>query len=79
LDLAEKICDTYHVYAQFGQNLLKHTTWFKMHAGSTEKLTPQEEENILEARWIPQNELEPIISKSFEAIRHVLESAGLKW
>jgi len=79
LKLDEKICDTYHVYSQFGQNLLKHTTWFKMHASSTEKLVPQEEENIQEARWIAPNNLEPIVSKSFEAIRHVLESAGLKW
>src|SRR5687768_10305781 len=27
LELKEKICDTYHIYSQYGQNLLKHTAW----------------------------------------------------
>lgn len=79
LKLEEKICDTYHVYSQFGQNLLKHTAWYKMHASIEEKLVPQEEENILEVRWVAEHELALIIQKSYEAIREVLESAGFSF
>ena len=79
LRLGEKICDTYHVYAQNGQNLLKCTAWYRMGGTLTEVLVPQEEENILEARWIAGRDLAPILFKSYEAIREVLLQAGLRW
>lgn len=79
LILGEKIGDTYHIYAQNKKNLLKHTTWFKMFGTSNEKLHPQIEENILEARWVTQKNMASILLKSFEAVKEVLEEAGVKW
>ena len=79
LTLGRKICDTYHVYAQNRQNLLKCTSWYEMKASSSEKLVPQKEENILEAKWIKENEIAPILLKSYVAIREVLAQAGVKW
>ncbi len=77
--LDEKICDTYHVYAQNGESLLKHTAWYAMNASSKEKLSPQAEENILEARWIAEKDLQPILNKAYHAVREVLVEAGVKW
>lgn len=79
LTLGNKICDTYHVYAQNGQNLLKCTAWYSMTGTVHEPLVPQEEENISEAKWVSPNDLAPIVFKSYEAIREVLREAGLKW
>ena len=79
LKLGDKICDTYHVYSQYGENLLKRTAWYKMKGSVSETLTPQKEENIQEARWIAERDMGPIVYKSYEAIREVLHSAGLKW
>ena len=79
LTLGDKICDTYHVYAQNGQSLLKCTAWFKMFGSSKEKLVPQKEENILDARWINIREMGPVVFKSYEAIREVLHAAEVKW
>ncbi|MBA3828400.1 MAG: NUDIX domain-containing protein [Taibaiella sp.] len=79
LTLGDKICDTYHVYSQNKQSLLKRTAWYQMYGKRKEKLVPQKEENILEARWIAQPDLGPIVFKSYEAIREVLSAAGLKW
>lgn len=79
ISLGEKICDTYHVYTQNRENLLKHTAWYRMAATGNEKLIPQKEENILEARWVPEPDLGPIVLKSYEAVREVLLAAGLKW
>ena len=79
LKLGERICDTYHVYSQFNKNLLKCTTWYKMKGSIKDTLTPQEEENILEAKWIKEKELGPVIFKSYEAIREVLKDAGINW
>ena len=77
--LGEKICDTYHVYTQNKQSLLKRTAWYKMKGTVKEQPTPQAEENILEVRWIAEKDLAPIVFKSYEAIREVMQQAGVNW
>jgi 8-oxo-dGTP pyrophosphatase MutT (NUDIX family) len=79
LKLAEKICDTYHIYSQNNEQLLKRTAWYKMEGTSADKLKPQKEENILEAKWVSEKDLGPLADKSYEAIRDVLRASGLKW
>ena len=79
LTLGEQVCETYHVYSQNKENLLKHTVWFSMYGTHKEKLVPQKEENITEARWISEEHLAPIVFKSYEAIKEVLKQAGVKW
>ena len=76
LTLGEKICDTYHIYSHHQQELLKRTTWYKMKGDSAGQLVPQQEENILEARWIAPDMLGQTVFKSYEAIREVLRAAG---
>jgi 8-oxo-dGTP pyrophosphatase MutT (NUDIX family) len=79
LTLGEKICDTYHIYLQKNEQILKRTAWYKMNSASTEKLKPQKEENILEARWVSAENIAPLAAQSYEAVRDVLRQAGLKW
>ena len=79
ITLGDKICDTYHVYAQNNELMLKRTAWYKMKASSSEKLKPQKEENIMEARWVNEKELTPLALRTYEAVREVLKLAGLKW
>lgn len=79
LKLQDKICDTYHVYAQNGQQLLKCTSWYKMKGTANETLTPQKEENIEQAKWISEKDMKFVIFKSYEAIREVLQESGYKW
>jgi len=79
LSLEEKICDTYHIYMQNNEQFIKRTAWFKMKGTVADKLKPQKEENILEARWVSEKELPPLAAKSYEAIRDVLRATGLKW
>lgn len=78
IQLNDKICDTYHIYSQHGEQLLKNTAWYRMSASQKEILSPQKEENILEAKWINNQELPIIVFKSYEAIKEVLHQAGLK-
>lgn len=79
LKLGEKICDTYHVYSQNKQNLLKRTAWYKMKGTVKEEPVPQAEENIQEVRWVKNEDLPLIVFKSYEAIREVMQKAGVKW
>ena len=75
--LGEKICDTYHVYSQNNEQLLKRTAWYKMQGRKADKLQPQKEENILEAKWVAEKDLAPLAARSYEAIREVLRAAGI--
>ena len=79
LKLGEKICDTYHVYSQNKQNLLKRTAWYKMKGTVKEEPVPQAEENILEVRWVSDEEFPLVVYKSYEAIREVMQKAGVTW
>jgi 8-oxo-dGTP pyrophosphatase MutT (NUDIX family) len=79
LSLAGKICDTYHIYEQGGERLLKRTAWYRMKGSLADKLKPQKEENILEARWVSPKDVGPLALKSYEAVRQVLRDAGLSW
>ena len=77
LSLEEKICDTYHIYVQDNVQLIKRTAWFKMKGTNADRIKPQKEENILEARWVSGTEIPQLAAKSYEAIRDVLKIAGV--
>lgn len=79
LALEDKVCESYHVYSQDNELMLKRTVWYKMQATVAEKLKPQKEENIIEARWITEKELGQYVHKTYEAIKEVLKHAGLHW
>lgn len=79
LSLTEKLCETYHIYTQNNENLLKHTVWYTMKGSSADKLKPQKEENILEARWVERGAIAPLAARSYVAIRDVLHAAGIRW
>lgn len=79
LQMGARICETYHVYTYGAQNLLKTTYWFRMTTRKSFSLHPQKEENITEARWIPEQKLGIYLHQSYEAIKEVLTVAGIKW
>jgi ADP-ribose pyrophosphatase YjhB (NUDIX family) len=79
LALGDKVCDTYHIYSQYGETMLKRTAWYKMQGTIKDKLRPQKAENILEARWVRQQDMGPLVAKTYEAIKEVLQLAGLHW
>ena len=70
--LDDKICKTYHVYMTRGEVVLKKTHWFNMRCKGQEKLKPQKEEGITDARWFEKDHIEPIIANTFPSIIDVL-------
>jgi len=75
--LDEKICKTYHVYTMKGEVVLKKTHWFKMTCKGQNKLKPQKEEGITDARWFKEGHIEPIIENTFPSIMDVLVKEDL--
>jgi 8-oxo-dGTP pyrophosphatase MutT (NUDIX family) len=79
LTMGNKICETYHVYAQGGTDLLKTTHWYHMHTNASHKLIPQQEENIIDVQWIPEAQLGKFVKQSYDAIGDILRQSGKTW
>lgn len=64
---------TYHTYRQKNKPILKPSYWYIMKTHKQD-LTPQLEEDIEQAIWVPKNELHTYYDKCYSAIRDVLMS-----
>ena len=67
-----KILDTYHTYVQNGVNVLKKTTWYKMHTNLSQSLTPQLSEGIERAIWVNKMDVKSKLQNSYLNIKDVL-------
>ena len=70
------LATTLHSYNIYGSWELKLTAWYAMR-GESESLSPQREEGIVCAEWIPRQEIAQRIKNSFPTIKKVF-SAFLK-
>lgn len=77
LNLGNKIVDTFHIYSEQKKDIIKTTVWFTMNVSGTPELTPQAEENIAEAKWVPVAQLPEYLKYSYQGIKDVLAQAKL--
>lgn len=74
IELKEFICDTFHTYTdRDGKRVLKWATWYKM-ASTDKELTPQAEEDIDLAVWLPVQTLKektPIYKNILEVLQQL--------
>ncbi|MEO6521093.1 MAG: NUDIX domain-containing protein [Mucilaginibacter sp.] len=75
--LGKKICKTYHAYIYKGEVVLKKSYWFKMKATGQDKLKPQKEEGITDARWFTREKTDIITKNTFPSILQVMEEVEL--
>lgn len=82
LRIVEKLVTTYHIYRtrSSAKRILKPSYWYLMYAES-QKLTPQLEEDIMDARWVnllhERENLLPVyrnIVSVFDAFTHYIKS-----
>jgi 8-oxo-dGTP pyrophosphatase MutT (NUDIX family) len=70
--ILRELPSTYHTYRINNEFIIKRTYWYEMLARDTEELIPQKEENIEEARWMPINEMEQVLSNTYPAIADII-------
>lgn len=75
--LGRKLCKTYHAYISREEVVLKKTHWFKMRCVGQNKLKPQKEEGITDARWFKKENIGVIVENTFPSIMDVLEKMEL--
>lgn len=68
---------TYHTYIYKGKETIKPSYWYIM-STKKQKLTPQTNEDIKEAKWVKIKDIPKYYPKSYPAIRDVLRSTILQ-
>jgi 8-oxo-dGTP pyrophosphatase MutT (NUDIX family) len=70
-----ELAHTYHTYRIDGRRILKHTAWYAMRYGGDSALRPQHSENITDAAWLREEQLDAVMTDTYESVRHVFD----KW
>lgn len=73
LVLGPLVGTTEHEYTEHGEQIVKQTSWFEMSGSGT--LTPQTEEEIQLAQWVPTHEIQGLLDKAYPTIATLLRSA----
>ena len=68
ITLAEPFPNTYHTYTLHGTPVLKITHWYAMRS-TQQPLTPQTEEDISQAVWVPQEEVAERLRDSYLSLK----------
>lgn len=68
-----KFANTYHTYIDGGEKVLKETCWYLMSSRS-EKLFPEEKENITKAEWLSKSELSKVFENTYDNIALLLKN-----
>ena len=71
LKLGRLICVTDHCYRRNEIWHLKHTWWYEMLHTDPVNLTPQREEDITKAAWVPRSSLAPYLKNTYPSIMEV--------
>ncbi len=70
--LGDKLANTYHVYEEADQLILKKTNWYKMYAEGQKDLKPQLEEDITRAEWLTSADFPMVRSNTYPLIADLL-------
>ena len=74
LKITKQLPSTFHIYTdRKGREILKETYWFEMFCKEEQTLVPQLEEDITEARWFTQSELDTPIQNTYASIKELLK------
>lgn len=76
VECEEFLTDTYHCYLLNEKWALKKTSWYRMRYRGTETPSPQTEEGIDEAGFIPQAELSNKLQHAYGTIRDIFARDG---
>ena len=64
---------TYHIFPYENHFALKETHWYEMRTESNKKPIPQTEESILQAEWIPLQNIDTILQNTYPPLVELIE------
>jgi 8-oxo-dGTP pyrophosphatase MutT (NUDIX family) len=66
------LCNTYHIYKEDNEFVLKETVWYNMQA-PMQSLTPQAEEGIKKAEWMDKSQMRRIYANTYPSIKYMVD------
>ncbi len=72
LSIVSALPDTWHIYKENHENMLKRTYWFLMSAEGRNSLCPQTNEQITEAVWFTPRKSREALSSSYRSLSETL-------
>ena len=76
ITLGESLPSTFHTYTLHGEPILKETHWYRMSAPA-QPLTPQTEEDITQATWVPADQVHTLLQNSYATLRDLWKNIKL--
>jgi ADP-ribose pyrophosphatase YjhB (NUDIX family) len=73
LQIIKQIGSTWHIYYAGKERILKKTQWFEMSYEGKNGPVPQEEEDIMEARWFYPGQLGLVLSNTYPSVAMTLK------
>jgi 8-oxo-dGTP pyrophosphatase MutT (NUDIX family) len=73
LTITSPLPNTYHIYPEKDQLILKTTHWFAMVSDDQSKLVPQAEEGIDDAQWVARKHWRELVRTSYPNITELVE------
>lgn len=77
MKIINRLNDTYHTYFLEEMLILKKTAWFEMQYDGNEPLVPQQNEDILDVKWVKKEHLSKYLENTYNTIYEVFLSAGI--
>lgn len=73
LTILNHLKDTYHIYELNNKLVLKQSVWYEMKTDDTSELVPQTEENITDARWMTDEEIQrEVLKNTYPSIKEII-------
>lgn len=69
-----KICETFHVYKEKEETILKTSHWFYFTTDFKQKTKPQTEEDITEVKWFPTSKIAEPMKNTYPTIKTVVHT-----
>ena len=73
IEMVTPLAPTYHTYRMKGKFIVKKTFWHEFYYDGTESPSPQEEEDITFAGFLPESRIPEILAKTYPSIIDVFE------
>ena len=72
LKILRQLMNTYHIYTENGENIIKRTFWFRMKTDYNGALHPQKSEGIDKAVWLNKESINEKLDNTFGNIKDLL-------
>ncbi len=70
--ITEELPSTFHIFDHKGKKVLKRTYWFRMIYNGKTDPKPQLEEEITEAIWVPDAEINKVYSNTYSSLKPLI-------